>query len=65
VHGIVYHVIRLCQLMDFEFNKVQNVLKKKNMPLLKVETDFGEQDLGQIKTRVEAFIEMIHARHGP
>jgi benzoyl-CoA reductase/2-hydroxyglutaryl-CoA dehydratase subunit BcrC/BadD/HgdB len=62
VHGIVYHVLRLCQLMDFEFNKVQNVLKQKSMPLLKVETDYGEQDLGQIKTRVEAFIEMIHAR---
>jgi benzoyl-CoA reductase/2-hydroxyglutaryl-CoA dehydratase subunit BcrC/BadD/HgdB len=62
VHGIVYHVLRLCQVMDFEFNKAQNVIKQKKLPLLKVETDYGEQDLGQIKTRVEAFIEMIHAR---
>jgi len=64
VHGVIYHVLRLCQLMDFEFNKVQNVMKQKNMPMLKIETEYGQEDIGQIKTRVEAFIEMINARNG-
>jgi len=62
VHGLVYHLIRLCEVMDFEFNKISHVLRQKNTPVLKVETELGEEDRGQIKTRVEAFVEMIKAR---
>ncbi|MBW2990794.1 2-hydroxyacyl-CoA dehydratase family protein [Candidatus Woesearchaeota archaeon] len=60
--GVVYHIIRLCQVMDFDFEKVDHVLMSKNMPVLKIETEYGEEDTGQIRTRVEAFIEMIKAR---
>lgn len=62
IEGMVYHILRLCQVMDFDFNKVDHEVKKKNMPLLKVETEYGEEDAGQLRTRVEAFIEMIRAR---
>ncbi len=61
--GIIYHVLRLCQLMDFEFNKVNNVLKKKNMPVMKIESEYGEEDIGQLKTRIEAFVEMVKSRN--
>lgn len=60
--GVVYHILRLCQLIDFEYNKVASVMKKKGMPLLRIETEFGQEDMGQIKTRAEAFIEMMKAR---
>jgi len=59
---VVYHVLRLCQLMDFEHNKVRDVLRQKGMPMLRIETEYGDEDIGQIKTRVEAFVEMIKAR---
>jgi len=62
VHGVVYHVLRLCQLIDFEHNKVRDILRQKKMPVLRIETEYGEEDIGQIKTRVEAFVEMIKAR---
>lgn len=62
--GIVYHLLRLCQLMDFEYNKVNSVLRERSIPLLKIETEYSEEDTGQIKTRVEAFIEMLKARRG-
>jgi len=61
-HGIVYHVLRLCQLMDFEYNKVSHQLRQRNVPVLKIETEYGEEDIEQIKTRAEAFIEMIKAK---
>jgi benzoyl-CoA reductase/2-hydroxyglutaryl-CoA dehydratase subunit BcrC/BadD/HgdB len=60
--GVVYHVLRLCQLIDFEHSKVSAILRPKNIPVLKVETEFGEEDIEQIKTRVEAFLEMIRVR---
>ena len=60
--GVVYHILRLCQVFDYEFSKVYKVCEKKNIPILKIETEYSEEDAGQIKTRIEAFIEMIEAR---
>jgi benzoyl-CoA reductase/2-hydroxyglutaryl-CoA dehydratase subunit BcrC/BadD/HgdB len=60
--GVVYHVLRLCQVFDFEFKKISKVLEKKDFPLLKIETEYSEEDIGQIKTRIEAFVEMLEAR---
>lgn len=62
VDGVVYHILRLCQVFDFEFSKVYRVLEKKNMPIIKIETEYSEEDAGQVKTRIEAFIEMIEAK---
>jgi len=42
-----------------ESYKVGQALEKENLPLLKVETDYSMGDIGQIETRVAAFIEMI------
>jgi len=60
--GLIYHILRLCQLIDLEFNKVNYAMKKNNIPMLKIETEYSDEDTGQIKTRVEAFIEMIKSR---
>jgi benzoyl-CoA reductase/2-hydroxyglutaryl-CoA dehydratase subunit BcrC/BadD/HgdB len=60
--GVVYHILRLCQVFDFEYTKVSKTLEKKGIPLIKIETEYSEEDLGQIKTRIEAFIEMMEAR---
>jgi len=62
VDGIVYHILRLCQVYDYEFSKVYRVLEKRNMPIIKIETEHSEEDAGQEKTRIEAFIEMIEAK---
>ena len=34
-------------------------LKKEGIPLLRLETDYGEGDMGQLRTRIDAFLEMI------
>ena len=60
--GVVYHLLRLCQVFDFEYLKVSKALSQKNIPLLRIETEYSEEDVEQIKTRVEAFLEMINAR---
>ena len=60
--GLVYHVLRLCNVFDFEYNKINKVVSQKKIPVLKIETEYSEEDTGQLKTRIEAFFEMIHAR---
>jgi benzoyl-CoA reductase/2-hydroxyglutaryl-CoA dehydratase subunit BcrC/BadD/HgdB len=39
--------------------KVKDVAEKMKMPFLRIETDYSMEDMGQLKTRVEAFLEMI------
>ncbi|OGJ21232.1 hypothetical protein A3K73_02330 [Candidatus Pacearchaeota archaeon RBG_13_36_9] len=60
--GVIYHILRLCQVFDFEYIKISKLFEKKSIPLIKIETEYSEEDAGQIKTRIEAFIEMLEAR---
>ncbi|HAW49826.1 TPA: hypothetical protein DCX16_02605 [bacterium] len=62
VEGVIYHSLRLCQLYDIEFYRVKQVLKDKDIPLLNIHTDYSLEDTEQIKTRIEAFLEMIRAK---
>ena len=36
---------------------VEKALEEKNIPCLRIETDYSMEDVGQLKTRVEAFVE--------
>lgn len=54
--GIIYHGIKFCDYYALEFLELK---KKLNIPILKIETDFTNQSEGQIKTRVEAFLESM------
>ncbi|WIF95619.1 double-cubane-cluster-containing anaerobic reductase [Caminicella sporogenes] len=57
--GIVYFTLPFCTTYATEFKKVKDALDKKGIPVIMIETDYGLQDAGQIKTRLEAFFEML------
>ncbi|MFC1498816.1 2-hydroxyacyl-CoA dehydratase subunit D [Verrucomicrobiota bacterium] len=59
--GIVSHNLRLCQLIDMDTVRLRNVLRGKSIPFLSIHTDLAMEDREQIKTRVEAFIEMVQS----
>lgn len=40
-------------------NRGKFVTQGKNIPYINVETDYSQQDVGQLNTRVAAFIEML------
>jgi len=64
INGVIHHTQRLCQLFDIECVTVENVFKRKGIPFLNIYSDLSPEDEGQIKTRVEAFLEMISSRRG-
>jgi benzoyl-CoA reductase/2-hydroxyglutaryl-CoA dehydratase subunit BcrC/BadD/HgdB len=39
--------------------KVERALRDADIPMLAIETDYSMEDVEQLKTRVEAFVEMI------
>lgn len=56
VKGIVYHTVKFCDFYNFEYSTLKN---NTDLPLLKIETDFTTQSLGQLGTRLDAFDETL------
>ncbi len=62
VQGVIYYVVRGCMLYAMEYTRVKRALDKANIPVYYLDTDYTREDVGQLKTRVEAFLEMLNAR---
>jgi benzoyl-CoA reductase/2-hydroxyglutaryl-CoA dehydratase subunit BcrC/BadD/HgdB len=60
--GVIYYVIRGCMLYAMEYSRVKRALDKVNIPVYYLDTEYTREDVGQMKTRVEAFLEMLSAR---
>jgi benzoyl-CoA reductase/2-hydroxyglutaryl-CoA dehydratase subunit BcrC/BadD/HgdB len=58
-NGVIHYSIQFCTPYSVEAFKVEKALQGKGIPCLKIETDYGMEDVGQLKTRVEAFLEMV------
>jgi benzoyl-CoA reductase/2-hydroxyglutaryl-CoA dehydratase subunit BcrC/BadD/HgdB len=54
--------LQYCHAFNVEGVKIANLFKKQDMPLINVESDYTREDLAQIRTRLEAFLEMIMAK---
>jgi len=62
VDGVIYYVVRGCMLYAMEYTRIKRILDHKNVPIYYLDTDYTREDVGQMKTRVEAFLEMLRAR---
>ena len=57
--GVIHYNLQFCHTYANEAVKVEKALAEVGIPLLRVETDYGSEDEGQLRTRVDAFLEMI------
>ena len=62
VDGIVNLNLKFCQLYDTENYFVEKRLQEENIPYISLETDYTDNDAEQLRTRVEAFLEMVSAK---
>ena len=58
--GVIHYGLSFCQPYAIEAFKVEKALKDAGIPMLSIETDYSMEDVEQLKTRVEAFVEMLH-----
>ena len=57
---VVDVVLHACHSYNIESHKIkEHVMGKHNMPFLKIETDYSQGDVEQIRTRVEALLETL------
>ena len=60
IDGVVEVVLQACHTYSIEAYTVKNyVLNEKKKPYLYIETDYSEFDIGQLSTRINAFIEIL------
>ncbi|MBD5644197.1 2-hydroxyacyl-CoA dehydratase [Clostridium botulinum] len=57
--GVIDTNLSFCHTYAAEHRDVEAKLKEENISIMHIETDYSTEDSGQIKTRVEAFLEMI------
>ena len=62
VDGVIYYVVRGCILYAMEYARIKRVLDRLNIPVYYLDTEYTREDVGQMKTRIEAFLEMLEAR---
>jgi benzoyl-CoA reductase/2-hydroxyglutaryl-CoA dehydratase subunit BcrC/BadD/HgdB len=61
IDGIIHHTLRLCQLYDMDSARLQKLFRDRDVPWLSLRSDFSPEDIGRIKNRIEAFVEMVSA----
>lgn len=59
VDGVVEIVLQACHTYNIETRNIKKLVNNKNVPYISLETDYSKSDLGQVKTRLSAFLEML------
>lgn len=57
--GVIHYSIQFCGPYQIESGPVERALEQDGVPVLRVDTDYSQEDVEQIRTRVEAFVERL------
>ena len=57
--------MRGCLVYDFEYKTIEEELGKLDIPVIRLESDYNEEDIEQLRIRIEAFIELIKLKQAP
>ena len=59
VDGVIYQTVKFCDNHLYDYPVYHEFFQDADVPLLQIEEDFIGGNIGQIRTRIEAFIEML------
>ncbi|HEY6797518.1 MAG TPA: 2-hydroxyacyl-CoA dehydratase family protein [Kineosporiaceae bacterium] len=62
--GVIYHSLRYCDPITFKANETKQVLGNQ-IPFLEIHTEYASSDTEGIRTRIDAFLEMIETAYPP
>lgn len=57
--GVIHYNLQFCHTYANEAVTVEKTLQEAGIPLLRLETDYSDEDSGQLRTRIDAFLEML------
>jgi len=59
IDGVIEIDLQTCHPYTVEARRIKQLCTELNVPYLAVDTDYSQADLGQLTTRISAFIEMM------
>ena len=57
--AVIQYILQYCHTYNIEAIRVNGALEKAGIPSITIESDYGEEDEGQLRTRVEALLESV------
>lgn len=57
--GVLHYCLQFCHTYNIETVKIKEACAKNNIPFLSIESDYSPEDIGQLQTRIEAFLEQV------
>lgn len=64
INAAIYHTLKFCDHNLLDYPVIKKTFQEKNIPLLHLNCDYTANSEGQIKTRVEAFLEQLTSASG-
>lgn len=62
VDGVLYVYLKFCSCYGVQKREFLDGLQSQGIPVLDISSDYSESDHGQLKTRIEAFVEVLNAK---
>jgi benzoyl-CoA reductase/2-hydroxyglutaryl-CoA dehydratase subunit BcrC/BadD/HgdB len=62
VDGVISQIVRYCVPYSHDLPLITERLKGQGIPTLALDVEYGTSGSGQIRTRVQAFLEMLEAK---
>lgn len=59
IDGVVEMTLHACHTYNIEAKQVEKLVEGLGVPYIHIETDYSKSDVGQIQTRIGAFVEML------
>jgi benzoyl-CoA reductase/2-hydroxyglutaryl-CoA dehydratase subunit BcrC/BadD/HgdB len=57
--GVIHYALQFCSPYQIEAPVLERSVERGGVPVLKLDTDYSTEDVEQLRTRVEAFVEQI------
>jgi predicted CoA-substrate-specific enzyme activase len=62
VDGVIYVFLKFCACYGVSKKDFITEFQKQGLPVLEISSDYSESDHGQLKTRIEAFVEVLNEK---
>lgn len=59
VQGVIFHIIKGQIEYDFELERMEQLFSVHRLPVFRLETDYHDNDMEQLRIRLEAFAELL------